>query len=94
MYNGQDKLVEVRRSNGITEYIEVNELKFEQFEIYHPIETCELVEEFAFETEICEHEIFIYGLTIENIVVIYSLLSKSYCKLQEEIKNLTLLDAT
>jgi hypothetical protein len=87
----QDRYVKVRRPNGETEYIEINQLKFERHA--YPIERIEIVEEFHFETEICGQEIFASYLNIGDIIHIYSLLCKSYCKLSQEIQQYTLLDA-
>src|SRR6202008_3264789 len=87
----QDKLVEVRRANGTTEYIETNQHALEAFV---PIERFEIVEKYNFNLEILGKEIFVFQLNIQDITIIYSHLAKSYCKLAKEIKNLILLDVT
>src|SRR5215475_8549449 len=87
----RDKLVEVRRANGITEYVETNQLALEQFQ---GIERCEIVETYRIEFEILGREVFIADANIAEIIIVYSHLCYSYHRLFNEIKNLTLLDAT
>ena len=52
----QDKLVEVQRANGTTEYIETNQHALKAFV---PIERFEIVEKYNFDLEILGKEIFV-----------------------------------
>ena len=90
----RDWLVEVRRPNGRTEYVETNLLKFESFQNCIPRD--EIIKKFNLETELLEQEIFVSDLNIKDITHTYTLLCKAYFALNKDIQegSLTLLDAT